>query len=198
MQFRCKNSILNSFGMLRMCINALCKVVCLLETQRSYPEEKRHVVVLVSDGILSHKISTTAQSEMFTSLPENDNDLSKQTEEFDVMMLIQCIIASVGIITNLTVVIVFVNHKELRRKIPNRFIINQISIVFIIYRFLSNKCTLYQYYGVSVEHKCKVQQFIPVNRHVWDIYLNCLRLETDFDSRYWMDFFTCIYSFDFW
>ena len=57
---------------------------------------------------------------------QNDN-------KFDVMMLLQCIIASVRIIANLTVAIVFLNHKELRRKIPNRFIINQVGILSQIY-----------------------------------------------------------------
>ena len=72
--------------------------------------------------------STAGQlSEMNTSVFEENNDLPTQSEQFDVMMLLQCIIASVGIVANLTVVIVFLNHKELRRKIPNRFIINQVS-----------------------------------------------------------------------
>ena len=71
--------------------------------------------------------SAVLKSEMNTSISEENNDLSIQNEEFDVMMLLQCIIASVGIIANLTVVTVFLNHKELRRKIPNRFIINQVS-----------------------------------------------------------------------
>ena len=66
--------------------------------------------------------------EMNTSVSDDPNTFSVQNEQFDVMMLLQCIIASVGIIANLTVVIVFLNHKELRRKIPNRFIINQVGI----------------------------------------------------------------------
>ena len=71
--------------------------------------------------------STVRKNEINTSVTEENNDLSTQNEEFDVMMLLQCIIASVGIIANLTVITVFVNHKELRRKIPNKFIINQVS-----------------------------------------------------------------------
>ena len=66
---------------------------------------------------------------MNTTNSEKPNILSVQNGQIDVMMLLQCIIASVGIIVNSTVVIVFVNHKELRRKIPNRFIINQVSIL---------------------------------------------------------------------
>ena len=73
--------------------------------------------------------STAAQfSEMNTSVSGENETLPTQNEQVDVMMLLQCIIASVGTIANLTVVVVFLNHKELRRKIPNRFIINQVSI----------------------------------------------------------------------
>ena len=48
-------------------------------------------------------------------------------EEYDVMQILQLIIVSVGITANLTVIVVFLNNKELRRKIPNRFIVNQVS-----------------------------------------------------------------------
>ena len=75
-------------------------------------------------------VNSTAEKicEMNTSVSEENNNLSTQNEQFDVMMLLlQCIIATVGIIANLTVAIVFLNHKELRQKIPNRFIINQVS-----------------------------------------------------------------------
>ena len=75
------------------------------------------------------EINIFASGENKTLPTQNDN-------KFDVMMLLQCIIASVGIVANLTVVIVFLNHKQLRRKIPNRFIINQVSISF--YFKLSN------------------------------------------------------------
>ena len=42
------------------------------------------------------------------------------------ILIIQSTIASVGIVANLTVIVVFLNHKKLRRKIPNIFIINQV------------------------------------------------------------------------
>ena len=41
--------------------------------------------------------------------------------------IIKTVTASVGIVTNLTVIVVFLNHKKLRRKIPNIFIINQVG-----------------------------------------------------------------------
>ena len=82
-------------------------------------------------------------SEINTSVSEENNNFSTQNQQFDIMMLLQCIIASVGIIANLTVVIVFQNHKQLRRKIPNRFIINQVGIVIIKLPFHLHFCNLY-------------------------------------------------------
>ena len=49
------------------------------------------------------------------------------SDKIDVMMTLHSLIASVGIVTNITVVIAFVNHRKLRRKIPNIFIINQVG-----------------------------------------------------------------------
>ena len=73
----------------------------------------------------------TTQDEMNTSVIGENKTLPTQNgNKFDFMMLLQCIIASVGIVANLTVVTVFLNHKQLRMKIPNRFIINQVSNPF--------------------------------------------------------------------
>ena len=55
------------------------------------------------------------------------NIAASESHTFDVMMILQMIIATVGIIANYTVVFAFLNHKQLRRKIPNMFIINQVS-----------------------------------------------------------------------
>ena len=52
---------------------------------------------------------------------------SKQSDHLSATQIIQCAIASVGIVANLTVIIVFLNHKKLRRKVPNIFIIYQVS-----------------------------------------------------------------------
>ena len=49
------------------------------------------------------------------------------SDTFNVMQILQSIIASVGITANLTVIIVFLSHRKLRLKIPNRFIVNQVS-----------------------------------------------------------------------
>ena len=50
----------------------------------------------------------------------------KNSERFDLMVILQIAIASVGIVANCTVVFAFLNHKQLRKKIPNIFIINQV------------------------------------------------------------------------
>ena len=55
------------------------------------------------------------------------SNIAETSSDFDAMRILQIIISSVGIIGNFTVVFVFVNHKQLRVKIPNMFIINQIS-----------------------------------------------------------------------
>ena len=68
-----------------------------------------------------------------TSTP---NDLSNGTSRDKKIIIIQSTAASVGIVANLTVIVVFLNHKKLRRKIPNIFIINQVrTIPFHIYCF---------------------------------------------------------------
>ena len=56
--------------------------------------------------------------------------LVEPTGTIDVMVLLSAIIASVGIVTNATVIFAFLNHKKLRGKIPNIFIINQVSKIF--------------------------------------------------------------------
>ena len=45
------------------------------------------------------------------------------------MALLSAIIASVGIVANATVIFAFVNHKKLLGKIPNIFIVNQVSAI---------------------------------------------------------------------
>ena len=54
------------------------------------------------------------------SVPDTSDDV-------DVMMIIHIILSSVGITGNLNVLIVFLNHKKFKKKIPNIFIIHQVS-----------------------------------------------------------------------
>ena len=59
--------------------------------------------------------------------------ITSGAEVSDIMKILQMIIAIVGIIGNFTVVFAFLNHKQLRKKIPNMFIINQVSCLFSIF-----------------------------------------------------------------
>ena len=65
--------------------------------------------------------NTTITNETFIS---NNSGTGNARE--DSIRIIQSSVASVGIIANLTVIVVFLNHRKLRRKIPNIFIINQV------------------------------------------------------------------------
>ena len=66
--------------------------------------------------------------------PSNDVELPDGP---DPVMVASSVIASVGIIANLTVIVVFVNHKHFRQKIPVKFIINQVmygsSLKFLVH-----------------------------------------------------------------
>ena len=63
-----------------------------------------------------------------TTLNTTVPSLEEKSKDFDIMQILQIIIASVGIVANFTVVMAFLNHKKLRGKIPNMFIINQVSV----------------------------------------------------------------------
>ena len=52
---------------------------------------------------------------------------------YDLMKILQVVIACLGVFTNLIVVVVFLNNKQMRRKIPNICIINQVSeLLFLL------------------------------------------------------------------
>ena len=58
----------------------------------------------------------------------NETDVARDTESgSNFMDIIQQCIAASGIFTNLIVIIVFLNDKKLRKKVPNICIINQVS-----------------------------------------------------------------------
>ena len=70
---------------------------------------------------------------MDTRFNETKSNLEGDVNYIDVMEIIQLSIAPVGIIGNLTVIIVFLQHRKLRRKIPNRFIVNQVRMLNYIF-----------------------------------------------------------------
>ena len=64
-----------------------------------------------------------------TIIPDNSSSRNTKAQS---ILIAQSAIASVGIVANLTVIAVFLNHKKLRKKIPNIFIINQVRKVPMI------------------------------------------------------------------
>ena len=74
-----------------------------------------------------NKFAGTEEPLITGNWTEREAHLVENGNSFDVMEIVQLSIAPVGIIGNLTVIIVFLNHRKLRRKIPNRFIVNQVK-----------------------------------------------------------------------
>ena len=62
----------------------------------------------------------------------NSLNIDANTIIQQIIYITQNAIASLGMITNLIVVAVFLSHKEFRKKIPNIFIINQVSKTSIL------------------------------------------------------------------
>ena len=54
--------------------------------------------------------------------------LIENGDTMNIMTILSTAIASVGIVANMNVVVVFMSQQKLRRKIPNMFIINQVSV----------------------------------------------------------------------
>ena len=69
-----------------------------------------------------------------SSMDEEDDNVTDvinsedDSGKFNALKILQLVIASMGVITNIIVVIVFLNDRKLRRKIPNICIINQVGV----------------------------------------------------------------------
>ena len=78
---------------------------------------------------------------MYANTTESNAD--KESPGVRVMRILQIFVASVGTVANSTVIVAFLNHKQLRVKIPNRFIVNQVSelnfsfLSYLIINFLN-------------------------------------------------------------
>ena len=82
--------------------------------------------------------ATTSTDLDFSTLQNNsadvtakDNKSVENTDRTNSMGIVHSVIASVGIVTNLTVILIFLKHSKLRRKIPNICIINQVGFYFV-------------------------------------------------------------------
>ena len=82
-------------------------------------------LITTCNNTLNHNLSTSNPNCFET---ENISmNLDEDTTTQQVIYVSQNVIALLGMVTNLVVVIVFLNHKEFRQKIPNIFIIHQVS-----------------------------------------------------------------------
>ena len=86
------------------------------------------------------KFSLLAKKDRLLNMDQEDGNVSDVTNstgkgdhsgKFGGMKIVILVIACVGIITNAIVVIVFLNDRKLRRKIPNICIINQVCFFTI-------------------------------------------------------------------
>ena len=73
-------------------------------------------------------------NENVTDVMNNEDNSGK----FNTMKVLQIVIATSGIITNITVVVVFAKDRTMRRKIPNICIINQVCI-FLQFLHIQNR-----------------------------------------------------------
>ena len=69
---------------------------------------------------------------------------SSTSADISIMTIVHSIIGSVGIVANLTVILVFLNHKKFRQKIPNIFIIHQVGKFLILYNLHNTMIILYK------------------------------------------------------
>ena len=83
------------------------------------------MLVVGYNNTLNYKLSESEQDCFQTQ--NNSLNIGDDTTILRFISTKQNVIASVGLIANLNVVVVFLNHKEFRKKIPNIFIINQVS-----------------------------------------------------------------------
>ena len=92
-------------------------------------EEMITITTLTTSTDMASSIHVTS-----ADAASNDVELSDSP---DPVMVASSVIASVGIIANFTVIVVFVNHKHFRQKIPVQFIINQVIYGYSL-KFLFN------------------------------------------------------------
>ena len=74
----------------------------------------------------------TVTEDVDKNITLNSTDIITKSKNFNIVQILQCTIASVGIVANLMVVIAFLRNKKLRHKIPNIFIINQVRFINVL------------------------------------------------------------------
>ena len=77
--------------------------------------------------------------EMYTNVSPSYGDETIKSNDIEVMTILKILIAIIGIIGNCTVVFAFLNHKQLWKKVPNMFIINQVHYCSLVVLFFCDR-----------------------------------------------------------
>ena len=101
----------------------------------------------VLENVSASSLATNTQRSLVATTTV---ELIQAGDNTDLMKILQTLISTCGITTNLLVVIVFLNDKEMRRKIPNICIINQVGLnICIINKVGFNICIINQVCSIS-------------------------------------------------
>ena len=100
----------------------LCRVVIRIQWNFVHYDSTMEILTFAMEN---QENETVVVEEISTFHPNHTSNGNTKAQS---ILIIQSTIASVGIIANLTVIVVFLNHKKLRRKIPNIFIVNQVRM----------------------------------------------------------------------
>ena len=92
---------------------------------------KYHSFIVYSIMEITSHSNEFPENETFTieviGKTSTSNHSNNGNTKAQIILTMQSTTASIGIVANFTVIVVFLNHKKLRRKIPNIFIINQVG-----------------------------------------------------------------------
>ena len=102
-------------------------------------------------------------------------DIEDDSGNFNGMKIVQISIGTMGIITNAAVVIVFLNDRKLRRKIPNICIINQVGTIYDSYTIHPNICIINQVsiYSYIIQTKSDEISMNSLNTNIITDLLRC-------------------------
>ena len=99
----------------------------------SFPQGKVHTFNFFKHALNMTDPEVWTTDDDVTSATTPNNDVRNSSDnKLSVMALLSCIITSIGIVSNPTVITAFLNHKKLRRKIPTMFIINQVGFWYLV------------------------------------------------------------------
>ena len=114
-------------------------------------EERSQSIITLQKTVISTKnmaesnVTQTPSSNITANTTSTTR--SSISEDISIMTIVHSIIGCVGIVANLTVVLVFLNHKKFRQKIPNIFIIHQVGECLIFYILYSTMIIFYKIYN---------------------------------------------------